>query len=135
MNFVIALFVLCLSIFTQALSAPADGDVVVAEIHSANPQRDASIPPESGPSIPACWSALKCSSNQIEEMSLSTRLRYVRYMETRFILLNAGNQFRAIEGVIKFFISKELGGPGRGFHLSMQALSSQFSTAAQSPWE
>ena len=45
-------------------------------------------------------------------MSLSTRLRYVRYMETRFIPLNAGNQFRAIEGVIKFLISKGLGGPG-----------------------
>ena len=112
MNTVIALFVLCLSIFTQALSAPADSDVALVETQPANAQRDASILPDNGHSIPACWTALTCTFNQIEEMSLSTRLRYVQYMETRFIPLNAGNQFRAIEGVLKFFISKELGGPG-----------------------
>lgn len=112
MNFIIALSVLCLSIFTQALPAPIDGDAAVAEIGSAVVERDASIPPDSGPSVPACWTGLECSFHRIEDMSLSTRLLYVQYMETRFIPLNAGNQFRAIEGVIKFFISKGLGGPG-----------------------
>ena len=112
MNLLVALSVLCLSIFTQALPAPADGDVAVAEIHPTLVERDASIPPDSGPTVPACWTDLKCSFHQIEDMSLSTRLLYVQYMETRFIPLNAGNQFRAIEGVIKFFISKGLGGSG-----------------------
>lgn len=112
MKLLITFSVLCLSFFTQALPAPADGDATVAEIQSAIVERDASIPPDSGPSLPACWTGLKCSFHQIEEMSLYTRLSYVQYMETRFAPLHAGNQFRAIEGVIKFFISKGLGGPG-----------------------
>lgn len=114
MNLFIILSVLCLSIFTQALPAPVpvDSATAVTEVQSAIVKRDASIPPDSGPSVPACWTGLKCSFHQIEDMSLSTRLLYVQYMETRFIPLNAGNQFRAIEGVIKFFISKGLGGPG-----------------------
>lgn len=112
MKLVITLSVLCLSIFTQALPAAVDGDVAVAELQPAIVDRDASIPPDSGPTVPACWAALKCSFHQIEDMSLSTRLSYVRYMETRFVPLHAGNQFRAIEGVIEFFISKGLGGPG-----------------------
>lgn len=112
MNLVIALSVLCLSIFTQALPTSVDSDVAVAEFQPAIVGRDASIPPDSGPTVPECWIGLKCSFHQIEKMSLSTRLLYVQYMETRFIPLNAGNQFRAIEGVIKFFISKGLGAPG-----------------------
>lgn len=112
MKIIIILSVLCLSIFTQALPAAVDGDVTVAEIQPAIVERDASIPPDSGPTVPACWAALKCSFHQIEDMSLSTRLSYVQYMEARFVPLHAGNQFRAIEGVIEFFISKGLGGPG-----------------------
>lgn len=149
MNLVIALSVLCLSIFTQALPAPADGDVAVADIHPALAERDASIPPDSGPSVPACWTALTCSFHQIEDMSLSTRLLYVQYMETRFVPLNAGNQFRAIEGVIEFFISKGLGGPGtwvsyvdagiveaiqRGGAIALGIGSSQGGNPGSAPW-
>lgn len=112
MNLYITFFIFCLSVFTQALPAAVDGDVAVAEIQPAVVERDASIPPDDGPSVPACWTALKCSFHQIEEMNLPLRLSYVQYLETRFIPLNAGNQFRAIEGVIKFFISKGLGGTG-----------------------
>ncbi|MCJ1467104.1 hypothetical protein MMC07_005726 [Pseudocyphellaria aurata] len=108
----IILSVLCLSNFTKALPASVNSDAAIAEVQPAIVERDASIPPDSGPTVPACWTGLKCSFHQIEEMSLSTRLSYVQYMETRFAPLNAGNQFRAIEGVIKFFISKGLGGPG-----------------------
>lgn len=74
--------------------------------------REARIPVDDGPSVPACWTSLSCSFHVIEDMSLPTRLSYVQYMETRFISLNAGNQFRAIEGVIEFFISVDVGGQG-----------------------
>lgn len=44
---------------------------------------------------------------------MQQRLDYVRYMQSEhFGPLNAGNQFRAIEGVIRFFIEKNLGAPG-----------------------
>lgn len=70
------------------------------------------IPVGDGPGVPSCWVKLKCSFHQIEAMSLPTRLSYVRYIESRFAPLHAGTQFRAIEGVIEFFISKGLGGQG-----------------------
>lgn len=44
---------------------------------------------------------------------MQERLDYVRDMQSQhFGSLNAGDQFRAIEGVIRFFISKNLGAPG-----------------------
>jgi len=44
---------------------------------------------------------------------MQERLDYVRYMQTSFFgRLNAGNQFRAIEGVITFFVKNNLGRPG-----------------------
>ncbi|KAI9723401.1 MAG: hypothetical protein M1812_001285 [Candelaria pacifica] len=43
---------------------------------------------------------------------MSSRLNYVRYMQSaHFVPLKADNQFRAIEGVIEFFISEKLGAP------------------------
>ena len=44
---------------------------------------------------------------------MEERLEYVRYMQSQhFGPLNCGDQFRAIEGVIRFFIIKGLGRPG-----------------------
>ena len=44
---------------------------------------------------------------------MQERLDYVRYMQSQhFGPLNSDDQFRAIEGVIRFFINKGLGGPG-----------------------
>lgn len=44
---------------------------------------------------------------------MEERLDYVRYMQSEhFGPLNCDDQFRAIEGVIRFFISKDLGRPG-----------------------
>lgn len=43
---------------------------------------------------------------------MSDRLAYVRYMQSNFfVTLDAGDQFRAIEGVISFFIQETLGKP------------------------
>lgn len=45
-------------------------------------------------------------------MTMSTRLDYVRTMQSKFFgPLHAGNQFRAIEGIIKFFVENDLGKP------------------------
>ena len=44
---------------------------------------------------------------------MQERLEYVRYMQrVHFGPLNCDDQFRAIEGVIRFFIDKDLGEPG-----------------------
>ncbi|KAI9744696.1 MAG: hypothetical protein M1835_002677, partial [Candelina submexicana] len=80
-------------------------------------ERDASpsprVPPDDGPSVPACWISLSCTFKEIEATSMSSRLDYVRYMQyAHFGPLKADNQFRAIEGVIEFFISEKLGAPG-----------------------
>jgi hypothetical protein len=57
-----------------------------------------------------CRKDLSCSFAEIELMSMSTRLAYVRTMQSKFFgPLKASNQFRAIEGVIQFFISNNLG--------------------------
>lgn len=65
------------------------------------------------PAIPKCWKTLSCSFATIEKSSMASRLRYVRYMQAKkFGPLKAGNQFRAIEAVIDFFIKKKVGQPG-----------------------
>jgi hypothetical protein len=44
---------------------------------------------------------------------MQERLDYVRYMQSEYFgPLNSDDQFRAIEGVISFFIEKHLGAPG-----------------------
>jgi hypothetical protein len=61
---------------------------------------------------PACQQTLSCTFDQIQASTMQDRLTYVRYMQSNFFgPLNAANQFRAIEGVITFFISKNLGAP------------------------
>ncbi|EXJ62096.1 hypothetical protein A1O7_02529 [Cladophialophora yegresii CBS 114405] len=61
---------------------------------------------------PACQRALNCTFDQIQASTMQDRHTYVRYMQSTFFgPLNAANQFRAIEGVITFFISKNLGAP------------------------
>ena len=112
MNFLITFLILCFYTFTQAIPLSSEQDLAVAEPLPALVDRSASIPPGDGPVLPSCWTNLKCSFHEIEAMSLPTRLSYVRYLETRFTPLHAANQFRAIEGVIEFFISKGLGGQG-----------------------
>lgn len=64
------------------------------------------------PSMPSCWADLSCDFMEIESMSLEMRIAYIRYMEDLYVQLNSGNQFRAIEGTIQFFINEGLGGRG-----------------------
>lgn len=79
-------------------------------------ERDASalIPSDpSGPANPACWSSLSCTFAEIEKFSMTTRLSYVRYMQSGpFVPLTATNRFRAIEGVIELFLAQNVGQPG-----------------------
>lgn len=63
-------------------------------------------------SFPQCKSTLSCSFAALAGSTLPQRLDYVREMQAqRFALLNAADQHRAIEGVIKFFIKNNLGAP------------------------
>lgn len=79
--------------------------------------KDASDPPPTKPPTPPSWpecrKTLSCTFAQIEKTSMQERLDYVRYMQSdHFGPLKSGNQFRAIEGVIRFFMGKNLGAPG-----------------------
>ncbi|KIW81737.1 hypothetical protein Z517_04763 [Fonsecaea pedrosoi CBS 271.37] len=61
---------------------------------------------------PACQQTLSCTFDQIQSSTMQERLAFVQYMESQwFGPLNSANQFRAIEGVITFFIGKNLGAP------------------------
>lgn len=62
---------------------------------------------------PACQATLSCTFWDIESATMKARLDYMRYMQSaRFISLNATDRFRAIEGVIEFFISQDIGKRG-----------------------
>jgi hypothetical protein len=64
-------------------------------------------------SWPGCQTTLSCNFWHIESSSMQARLDYMQYMQdTHFGPLNASTRFRAIEGVIKFFLSENLGAPG-----------------------
>lgn len=102
-NLLLSLYIAFFCTLTRALPS---------SVESALEGRNAIIPDDGGSIVPVCWAQLQCSFHQIENMSLSARLSYVRYMENRFVPLHADNQFRAIEGVIEFFISEGMGGPG-----------------------
>ncbi len=70
-------------------------------------------PKPTPPAWPDCKKTLSCTFAQIESTSMQARLDYVREMQAqRFTVLKAGDQFRAIEGVIIFFQRKGLGAPG-----------------------
>jgi hypothetical protein len=62
---------------------------------------------------PACQSTLQCTFWDIESASVQARLDYMRYMQTaHFAPLNATDRFRAIEGVLLFFLGESIGAPG-----------------------
>ena len=59
---------------------------------------------------PACQSTLSCTFWDIESASIQARLDYVQAMQAqRFGPLNATDRFRAIEGVLQFFLGENLG--------------------------
>lgn len=59
-----------------------------------------------------CRTDLSCTFTQLATMTMSTRLDYVKTMQSSFFShLNTANQFAAIEGVIQFFINNNLGAP------------------------
>jgi hypothetical protein len=62
---------------------------------------------------PDCTSTLDCSLDQINQMSMPERLEFVRDMESGpAATLGAPDRWRNIEGVITFFVDKNLGAPG-----------------------
>src|SRR4051794_29205119 len=80
-----------------------------------SPDAAALLVPRAGgrDAVPTCWVELSCTFDEIQSMDMSTRLSFVRYMEANQLQsLNCGDQFRAIEGVIEFFIDKDIGTPG-----------------------
>lgn len=107
MSFITSLFILFLSAFTQA-----------SPFSPINNARDAAITKPTLTSRAAtnstseCWQSLSCSFTQIEQSTLSDRLAYVQYLETLFVPLNAGDQFRPFEGLIDLTASADIGKPG-----------------------
>ena len=77
--------------------------------------KDTSPPPppaQDANEWPNCQKTLSCTFGQIASSSMAARLSYVRYMQSNFFgRLNAGTQYRAIEGVITFFDRNNLGAP------------------------
>lgn len=103
MKFITGLFILSLSALIQASPFPINA-------------HDAAITKPSLTSRAAnsseCWKSLGCSFTQIEESTLSDRLAYVQYLQTLFVPLNAGDQFRPFEGLINLTDSAGVGKPG-----------------------
>lgn len=104
MKFIASLFILSLSAFTQA-----------SPFSNIN-ARDAAI---TKPTLTSratnsseCWKSLSCSFTQIEESTLPDRLAYVQYLQTLFVPLNAGDEFRPFEGLINLTASADIGKPG-----------------------
>ncbi|KAL2389738.1 hypothetical protein RJ035_001934 [Blastomyces gilchristii] len=63
--------------------------------------------------VDGCWESLDCSLTQIEAMSMASRLEFIKYLSTwRLDALHSMDQFRAFEGVIAFFMRKDIGGTG-----------------------
>ncbi|PGH21491.1 hypothetical protein AJ80_03159 [Polytolypa hystricis UAMH7299] len=59
--------------------------------------------------VDVCWESLNCSIDQIEAMSITDRLEFMKYMGTRRLgPLKCNEQFGALEGVLTFFIRKDL---------------------------
>lgn len=59
-----------------------------------------------------CQKSLSCSFSEIGSLTMSSRLKYLRHMESKFFhRVNARDQFRNIEGVISFFDKFNLGAP------------------------
>lgn len=109
---IIILLFSCFLALTQALPSTIERDVSHADAISALVEREPDISAGGGLAVSACWTTLSCSFHQIEEMNMQTRLQFVRYLQSRFGPLNAADQFRAIQGVIRFFIDAGQGGPG-----------------------
>jgi hypothetical protein len=62
---------------------------------------------------PSCASTLDCSLDEINQMSMPERLEFVRGMESGpAARLGAPDRWRNIEGVITFFVDRNLGAPG-----------------------
>ncbi|PGH34734.1 hypothetical protein GX50_02413 [[Emmonsia] crescens] len=63
--------------------------------------------------VDGCWESLDCSLTQIETMSMASRLEFIKYLSTwRLDTLHSSDQFRAFEGVITFFMRKDIAGSG-----------------------
>ncbi|PGH07733.1 hypothetical protein AJ79_06210 [Helicocarpus griseus UAMH5409] len=63
--------------------------------------------------VDGCWESLNCTLTEIEAMSMASRLEFVKYLSTwRLDKLQATDQFHAFEGVITFFMRKDIAGPG-----------------------
>jgi hypothetical protein len=98
--------VLFISLFACVLgSGPVEG-------RFKKPQLVISIDDSISP-VDYCWHHLDCSFTQIESMGMVDRLEFVKFMATwRFAPLLSSDQFRALEGVMAFFIRKHLAVPG-----------------------
>lgn len=60
-----------------------------------------------------CWDSLSCSFADIESMEMKNRLQFVKHMGTRrFAELASADQFRAVEGVMSFFIRRHVAPSG-----------------------
>ncbi|KAL1952656.1 hypothetical protein VTO42DRAFT_4557 [Malbranchea cinnamomea] len=60
-----------------------------------------------------CWKTLSCSLLEIEAMDIKNRLEFLKYIEAwKLGPLHSSDEFRAVEGVMSFFIRRNLARPG-----------------------
>lgn len=103
MKLIAGLSILSLSFSTQARPSPINArNAAITKPTLTNRAANSS----------ECWNTLSCSFTQIEESPLSDRLAYVKYLQTLFVPLNAGNQFQPFEGLINLTASAHVGKPG-----------------------
>lgn len=103
MRLITGLFALSFFAFTQARPFPINGhDAAITKPILTSRAANSS----------ECWKLLSCSFTQIEVSTLSDRLAYVQYLQTIFVPLNAGDQFRPFEGLINLTASADVGRPG-----------------------
>jgi hypothetical protein len=73
----------------------------------------AGLAPAAASAAPSCMSTLDCTVDEIDGMSMSERLDFVRDIQSGpAAALGASDRWRNIEGVITFFRDRGLGAPG-----------------------
>lgn len=91
------------------IAAPATLLLATAAYAAALPT---DLEPRQAAGWPACQQSLSCTFNQIQSSTMAERLTYLQYMQSHFFgPLKSSDQLRPIEGVITFFLSKNLGAP------------------------
>ncbi|OAX79943.1 hypothetical protein ACJ72_05734 [Emergomyces africanus] len=112
MKSVVILWFLALTIWALNPAFPRDqGDQTVITINKDKAAH--SYEYCDGNPVDGCWESLDCSLTQIDMMSMASRLEFIKYLSTwRLDTLHSVDQFHAFEGVVTFFMRKDIANSG-----------------------